>query len=80
MNPSPHSPPRFPDVVVDLVGQLDKPVACVALVRRSLQHAGHHGAAKDFTNEALATSNEEFLAMAQRWVTVLSERLAGPVE
>ncbi|MBZ0113486.1 MAG: hypothetical protein K8J08_13565 [Thermoanaerobaculia bacterium] len=69
---------RFPEVVVDLVGQLDKPVACVALVRRSLQHAGEHTAAKEFTNEALATANEDFLAMAGRWVTVVSESLGRP--
>ncbi len=61
---------RYPEVVVDLTGQLDKPVACVAMVRRSLQRAGLDEAARSFTDLALATANEDFLALAQSWVTV----------
>ena len=66
-----NAPPRFSDVSVDLTDQLEKPVACVALVRRALQKAGHHLAAREFTDEALATPNEDFLDLARRWVQVV---------
>ena len=64
-------PPRHPEVVVDLTGQEAKPVACVALVRRALQHAGHGEDARRFTEEALAAANDELVGIARRYVTVL---------
>ena len=49
---------------------MDKPVACVALVRRALQKAGHGQAAKEFTQLAFGTANEDFLTLARSWVSV----------
>lgn len=63
--------PLHPDVVVDLRGQLAKPVACLAMVRRALQKAGHGDDAVRFTNEAFASSNEELVEVASRFVTVV---------
>ena len=65
--------PAHPEIVVDLTGQLEKPVACVAMVRRALQTAGFPEEAVAFTNEALAGSNEELIATARRYVTVRSD-------
>lgn len=64
-------PPTHPEVVVDLSGQEAKPMACVALVRRALQKAGHEEAARRFTAEALGAEAEEILAAARRYVTVV---------
>lgn len=58
---------------MDLVDQRDKPVACVALVRRALQNAGFPDDARDFTEAALSGSNDEIFSTARRFVTVLSE-------
>lgn len=62
--------PLYPDVVVDLAGQESKPVACIAVVRRALQKAGHPEAAKAFTDEAFSGAQEEIFARARRYVTL----------
>ena len=64
------SEPTFPDVVVDLVGQEEAPVAAIAVVRRALQRAGEHEAAKRFTDEALAGAPERVFDHARRYVTL----------
>ena len=63
--------PEAPEVVVDLVGQETKPVACVAVVRRALQQAGHHDAARRFTDEAFAGPTERIFDTARRYVTLI---------
>lgn len=65
--------PLHAEVVVDLTGQESKPVACVALVRRALQKAGHREAARRFTEEALSGPTEEIRATAERYVTLTRE-------
>jgi len=65
------SVPEHPDVVVDLVGQAEKPIACVAVVRRELQRAGFPEAARRFTDEAFAGVAEEIVPTARRYVTVV---------
>ena len=66
------SEPLHPDVVVDLVGQAAKPVACIAVVRRKLQKAGHHDDAKRFTDEAFAGATEQIFDTARRYVTLVT--------
>lgn len=63
--------PAHPDITVDFAGQGDKPVACVALVRRALQRHGHDEAAEAFTREALGGPTEDIVATARRYVTVV---------
>ncbi len=65
------SEPTFPDIVVDLVGQQEAPVACIAVVRRALQKAGHAEAARQFTDRAFASSTEHILTLARRYVQLL---------
>ena len=63
--------PEHPEVVVDLVGQAAKPIACVAVVRRELRKAGFREAAKRFTDEAFGGAAEEIIPTARRYVTVV---------
>jgi len=42
----------------------------VALVRRALQKAGHHGAAAEFTNLGLAAEESEIIGLARDFVLV----------
>lgn len=67
-DPSPE--PRFPELRVELSPYADKPMACVAMVRRLLQKSGHHAEARQFTSQALSSSPEEVLAIARRLVRI----------
>lgn len=62
--------PAFPDIVVDLVGQQNSPVACVAVVRRALQKAGQAEAARQFTDRAFSSPTEELLDLAREFVEI----------
>lgn len=64
------SAPLFPELHVELTPYADKPMACMAMVRRLLQKAGHHDEARRFTSQALASSPEEILEIARRLVRI----------
>ncbi len=64
------STPRFPEVEVELEEYSDKPMACMAMVRRSLQRAGYGAEAASFTAEVLGSEPDRVLDVARRWVTV----------
>lgn len=63
--------PLHPEVVVDLTGQEAKPVACLAMVRRALQKAGHDDSARSFTDRAFSRPNEELFEIADHYVTLI---------
>jgi len=63
--------PSFPDIVVDLIGQQNAPVACIAVVRRALQKAGQTEAAQQFTDQAFASPTEQILDLARRYVQLV---------
>ncbi len=62
--------PSHPGLRVHLSGQESKPLAMIAMVRRALQKAGHHGAATRFTDEALGASPAQVIEIAGRYVRV----------
>lgn len=62
--------PLFPEIEVEIEEYADKPMACMAVVRRSLQRAGFGPDAARFTAEALASEPDRVLEVARRWVTV----------
>jgi hypothetical protein len=68
-NPMPDEP-LHPEITVEIKLYADKPMACMAVVRRALQKAGHRAEASSFTAEALAADPESVLAVAARYVSV----------
>lgn len=62
--------PRFPEIEVEVEEHADKPMACMAMVRRALQRAGHGAEAARFTADALASEPDRVLDVARLWVTV----------
>ena len=62
--------PLHPDLTVEIKIYADKPMACMAVVRRALQKAGHGADAARFTNEVLAADPESVLTVAARYVRV----------
>ncbi len=62
---------RFPDITVALLEQAGKPVAQIAMVRRALQNAGHDQVAREFTELAFAAEEDEIVALARQFVSVV---------
>lgn len=62
---------KYPEIQVEISEHANKPMACMAMVRRALQKAGHGAEAVRFTNEALASEPEKVLDLARCWVTVV---------
>ena len=62
--------PLHPEITVEIKIYADKPMACMAVVRRALQKAGHGADAGRFTSEALAADPESVLTIAARYVRI----------
>ena len=64
------SEPLFPEIEVDVRPYADKPMACMAMVRRALQRAGQPEEAARFTREVMAADPDSVLAVAGKYVHV----------
>jgi hypothetical protein len=65
------SEPRFPDVVVPLVGEDGNAFAIIGRVRSALRRGGATDVEiEEFTKEAMSGDYDNVLATAMRWVDV----------
>ena len=62
--------PRFPEVVVRLVGEDGNAFAILGRVRRALKNAGHQEAANEYMEEATSGDYNHLLRTTMQWVTV----------
>ncbi|MDJ0837778.1 MAG: hypothetical protein QNK37_14780 [Acidobacteriota bacterium] len=63
-------PPQYPHVTVELSHLGGRPVAAIAMVRRTLQRAGLQEVAGKWTEEAMELEEDQILPAARRYVTV----------
>lgn len=62
--------PKFPDVVVSLVGQDGNAFNILGIVGDALEDAGHGDQVEAFMDEATSGDYDHLLATCMKWVTV----------
>lgn len=72
--------PKHPDLTVDVRDHNERPLAAIAMVRRTLQKAGHASDALHFTEEALSEGPDQLLAVAERYVVLINKPEPGPLD
>lgn len=62
--------PKFPEIIVKLIGEDGNSFYIIGKVREALVKAGHHGEAKEFMEKAMSGDYNNLLRTACEYVEV----------
>ena len=64
---------KHPELEVDVRDHRERPLAAIAMVRRTLQKAGYAADARQFTEESLAIGPDQLLETAEKYVSLINK-------